>query len=131
MSDIDEKLREMLNDSVIILEANRDVGPRKWEVALNLFLDDVIPQLKQAFTDAGYIQMAYNPAKQEVAGKPVADVLQTDNTLMSGQEWYERFMKELQSKPDYIMSIFQEHDTDLIARGKVRHAARRAAGISE
>lgn len=53
MSNLEDRLREKLSESAIILEANRDVGPRKYEIALNLFLDDAIAQIKQAFADEG------------------------------------------------------------------------------
>jgi hypothetical protein len=136
---LDDKLREKLSESAIILEVNRDVGPRKYELALGLFLDDAIAQIKQAFADEGYIepsevanwQRTVNvltesltrgmrlPVKQYVA---LDKKRQSAHNLMTGQEWYDRFKKGATDK---------YHKNSAIQMWNILEAAKRAAGLTE
>lgn len=157
-SDLHTKLREKLSESVIILESNRDVGPRRWEIALNLFLDDAIVQIEQAFADEGYTKsktyclhqfvhsfcdrqhegetcilcntfrhMSKEDADSHQNTKHVADFSKGKlSNLMAGQEWYDRFEKEL-GKP----KVFVGYGYDDIGYDEddVINAAKRASGI--
>jgi hypothetical protein len=122
--ELDEKLKDILN--LINKSLAEDV--QMW----------VIPQIKQVFADAGYItpeqvaktqdlvnqmanlanDMARVPTVQYVS---ITDDQREARMLMTGQEWYDRFEKELKSGlalPE-VMDIW------------VRVSAKRAAGLSD
>lgn len=123
MSSLDDKLKDILSD----LEK---VSSGLIQVPWNQH-DRALQQIKQAFKDAGYVQMA---------GKPVDGVLQTDDTYQSGQytisvtgdkpyvgklltgaEWYNRFTKEL--------APYEYTHTHKVRIGGVLEAAKRASGL--
>lgn len=65
MSGLDEKLK-----AIVLAGPNGEHGHLSTEE---------IAQIRQAFEDEGYVQMAYNPVKREIQGKSVDDVLATDD----------------------------------------------------
>lgn len=76
MSDLDHKLREIVD-----LHPYADSGATKEQ------LSEKVAQIKQAFIDADWIP-------------PEASAGFRDRfNIMRGQEWYERFEKELEQKP--------------------------------
>lgn len=96
---IDDKLKEILSSSV-----GRFV---------NRAPDKIIADIKQAFADEGY-------EKPIFPNKLVKEVFEEHKVgLMSGQTWYERWLKQLNSNPGFLIS------TDYF------EAARRASGLNE
>lgn len=102
MSDLDGKLKEILSHADV--SNNRSVV---WSEA------ELIAEIHQAFADAGY-GITY------IDGKPITELMFNDGThLMTGQEWYDRFM-------DGLLLIKDES-----VRNHVISNARRAAGLEE
>lgn len=101
---IEDKLRDILNN----FHGDPD------------FLEANVEAVKNAFIEEGYVQMAYNPVKRELLGKPIGNVLST-NDVMTGQEFYDRFEREYHMRADWIsadpiMGDDAEHDVLLAAR---------------
>lgn len=96
-NDLDKKLEELL-DYADYSNNGADVKPK----------NVIVQHIKQVFADAGYTQ---EPHQFDVHG----------NLKINGQEWYERFEKELneyyeQAGADYVPQIVYE-------------AAKRATGL--
>ena len=72
MSDLDDKLRDIVKDKLVSY-----VNPYSM---LPDLLDSSVSEIKQAFTDEGYINLANVQMK----------------TLMSGKEWYDKLMAEVE-----------------------------------
>jgi len=77
MNDLDQKLREIWDESVIKAIDNRPGFSAQ-------IVPKAIAQIKQAFQDAGYSKV------KTIWHHP-------DVPVMTGPEWYERFRKELES----------------------------------
>ena len=109
MSTLDDRLRE-------ILRADR---------ANELAIAETIAQIKQAFADEGWIKI---PQIVEVEGK-----LETQHNFvdinnmryMTGQEWYDRFERELQR-----VAFVDEYDVRN-AVNQCWDAAMKAAGLDD
>lgn len=98
MASLDDKLRGIIGN-----------GYDRFDV------EKAIAQIKQAFADEGWI-------KPEGADL-IADVL---DDMMTGQEWYDRFMKEL---PDSIDLVHP--DREVFDRRWAITAAKKAAGLTD
>jgi len=91
MSDLDSKLDYILKSNAAVQRcADKD--------ALNDY-DKLIPAIKQAFSEAGYLQI---PMVEVVTrykqGKKPEVFMVNGKEVMSGQEWYDRFEAELTSQ---------------------------------
>lgn len=81
-------------------------------------LEETVPQIIQAFKDDGWLRTvdvsmpAFTPYNQE--------------PRMTGQEWYERFEKELEDMP-----IPDALDYKIAVQKPYTQAAKRASGIEE
>lgn len=73
-------------------------------------LKEAVKEFKQAFTDAGYVQAKNVHFHRYAKEQPI---------VMTGQEWYARFMAE-KDKPEYA-PMYRDEPLELIAK--------RAAGI--
>lgn len=130
---LDGKLKEIILANVF------DAGTYDVEGIDPETVDDVIPLIKQAFTEAGWI----TPEQRDKVVKMVNDMANLANdafqlptiqfvkinkaqtkaqNLMTGQEFYDRFKKELDKLSD-IKNLWD--GTPLL------DAAKRAAGIKE
>lgn len=89
MSSLDNKLREIL------------IATQPEEIPVTI--DEAVDQIKQAFAEAGYV--------------PIVGFLK-DNGWLTGQEWYERFEKQL---PPFSLVPFED----------IIEAAKRASGLEE
>ena len=98
MSDIDEKLREIIVNLL-------DTG-----MPNSISQDEAHKQIKQAFADAGYSYQERNLFKG----------LKLARTVMTGQEWYERFDRELDDYADISGDV---------SYSDCLKAAKRAAGL--
>jgi hypothetical protein len=115
MSDeLDKKLKEMLDEEVInpIVEAE-GVNPKDY---FGIDSDEIINKTKQAFREAGYIHspLVKLQFKRIESGE-----------LMTGQEFYDRFEKELPHHPNGEV----DDDRGYLTTSEVFRAARRAAGL--
>jgi hypothetical protein len=95
-SNLDDKLKEIFKDSDLMYSHATEV---------------LIAQIKQAFAEEGYFQV-------EVNGKIYTHNL-NDNRL-TGQEWYDRFEKEVVGRDWHVADILPAPQTE---------AARKASGI--
>lgn len=141
---MDDKLKIKLHEilakqhSMSILQANSDVKWREWAIA----------QLHQAFVEAGWapsdvrekadqlftdMQRLYKESEQTLISLKMArgyvytkpDEL---TKVMTGQEWYDRFEKELRGK---VFTCEAHSDVSVTkAVNKCMHAARKAAGLT-
>jgi hypothetical protein len=111
MSDLDEKLRDIfINDS-----KSKGLHDDNWENFV-VSPDKIIPQIKQAFADEGY---------QYVTRAEDSLVTRYHNgELMTGQEWYDRFVKELNTALPSL-PIFKFNTKE----AKIIKAVKRAAGL--
>lgn len=114
MIDLDNKLREILANII-----TQETGE---ETTAAMISDSYIGQIKQAFADEGYFRL--KSENLAAAGKV--------GYMLTGQEWYERFEKNLKGKLEY-----QQHDMGEMgkfirpeyAKNVSLEAAKRAAGI--
>lgn len=123
MSDLDEKLRKVI--SHIAPADNQQHRDRT---------SDAIAQIKQAFADEGYGHNLYI----NKVGK-----WQPMSGMMTGQEWYDRYQKELEqiqqdTLNDEIKELKKQWPKEPIYRlavrlsvGKMEEAVRRAAGVDD
>lgn len=125
MADLDDKLREILlapykypkGDGATMFDDKGDIP----------ILDTQIAQIKQAFAEAGYIShnskiyWAKHDDKMYIVNgsDPIKRV--SLSTLMTGQEWYDRFEKQVRKSPD----VDDWHYTHL----EVLEAAKKASGL--
>lgn len=116
-----DNLDDKLDNLSIWIEANRDVPPAVWEETI---WPEIKSRIKRTFANEGFVQMAYNPVKQEVIGKPIADILVSDD-CMTGQEWLSRFNDELK----FLISRGDGETWMGWGCGEVREAAKRASDI--
>lgn len=96
------------------------------EVQQHHLTEEDIETIKHAFIDAGWFKtpdVDGEPRKVTITYKENTDAKFAklrDYTLMTGQEWYDRFEKELQ-EIETLPGIFTTHDS--------RVAAKKASGI--
>lgn len=100
MNDLDENLRAIIQDRM------------NWKGTE----DDTIAAIKQAFVQAGYIHVY---ASQETQAAIANTML--GNKVLTGQEWYDRFVQECKNLEPNHPSIFDP----------VYIAALRAAGLDK
>lgn len=105
--ELDQKLVEILN------KARREQRPDARVL---------IPELKQAFADEGYVHIPQVEivTRYERGEKPELYMV-NGKKVMTGQEWYDRFVREYHNKADWIaadetMGDDAEHDVLLCAR---------------
>lgn len=109
---IDEKLREILRQNGLVVNAS-----------------DVIKATKQAFADEGYEKRIVHFDKYTPADLGFTELPEDYKVaeIMTGQDWYERFEKELSGKvlpypenaEEYVRNISNEYI----------EAAKRASGL--
>ncbi len=98
-------------------------------------LDNFIAQVKQAFTNEGYLPHVEAGKHVKVGDKlyitnGTDPLVQVDLAeFMTGQEWYERFKKEV-SKPSIEGTIYQVVH-ELRDQKQYLEAAKRASGLDE
>lgn len=127
MSDLDKKLQDILNTTYSFGNEDKDL---EFYGTSN---DDEIEAIKQAFIDEGWIP--YKPFEYTPEGKKPAwwsktpELMTGDEHkartagLMTGQEWYDRFEKEV---GQYEAGGWIDDTLD-----NVLLAAKKAAGIEE
>lgn len=137
MTNLNKKLREALSQSIQLTRIGRADMPKPknkvWFTAggdmFQLDFTQAIAQIKQAFQDEGYIHV---PQVEVVTryehGKKPEVYMVNGKEVMTGKEFYERFLKEL-GKPE----IFRGYGYDSVGYDEddVLEAARRAGGIDE
>lgn len=104
MNDLDAKLKQVIMDRVV------DIGSYDVEGIDPESVDAVIPEIKQAFVDEGYITPEQVRKTQELVnqvadlaynkwGQPVTMIADFSNgelnDLMTNQEWCEKFKQEV------------------------------------
>jgi hypothetical protein len=131
MGDLEEKLKEILKpwEDEIVSEYGTGINDNKKPQFIALA--QAIPAIKQAFKDAGWeAPIVYDKPPKQLFGEPIAlDELKPMNGdfglgPMYGQEFYNRFAKELDKTPTHIV-------TNRIPKPLALIAAKRAAGIEE
>lgn len=81
----------------------------------NMPIPNFVEKIKQCFADEGY---KFQPNLKELAGYTI-----NTKPTMTGAEWYDRFIKELDSLPEAITpGLFKETG--------INKAAKRASGVS-
>lgn len=117
MSNLDDKLRE------IYLTIDECPESKVCGTCIKL-ADDFVAQIKQAFADDGYVQI---PQVEVVtrweAGKKPEVFMVNGKEVMTGQEWFEKFVYALLEDGTY-----EEGDTKDL--DEVMDAARKAAGMT-
>jgi len=95
--DIDEKLREILRNGAFghyIKDDEGNLCPLDWSGSSDGYFDTYIARIKQAFADEGWSDTnLYTKDK-------LARFLKSEN-MMTGQEWYERFVKEYEQTKEF------------------------------
>lgn len=104
---LEDKLREILTQSV----------DAQWSQPQ---LKNAIAQIKQAFADAGWLNTNQTNAMMTLAAQ--------FSNRMTGQEWYERFEKEMHF---HIAAKDLDRGYEVLDRMAILKAARRAAGIED
>lgn len=117
MNDLDEKLKSIVGE-VSFTKADGSES----------HITEAVEKLKQAFTEAGYTKSIGKLVEDDVRQ---AFQLLRDGAIkmMTGQEWYDRFEKELfvnipTIEPTVIAAEF-------VSRAEVLRAAKRAANITK
>lgn len=128
MSNLDKKLRETLHK----------VGTVKIRSALDEVIEDGVAQIKQAFAEEGYVTPENAKKVQEIVNQmanlandafriPIIQYIKPNKAmtkaqnLMTGQEWYNRFVAELD----------KDGEIAIAGSGIIKGAAKRAAGLEE
>jgi len=122
MSDLDDKLREVLRYTV---NGERNIHATE--------MKETLAQIKQAFANAGYVQTLKTGDRTIVAnGKdPFGWIVYYPDEVMTGQEWYDRFMAEL-DKPLYNdTKKYQRQCPECGSPYLLETAAKRAAGLED
>jgi len=124
--DIDNKLREILRNGAFghyIEDDKGDFCPLDWSGSSDGYFDTYIARIKQAFADEGWSDTnLYTKDK-------LARFLKSEN-MMTGQEWYNRFKKELQELySDDPFFPLPDDSIDELTFGESLDAARKAGGI--
>ena len=91
---IDEKLKEIVWGASSISAGMDDFGALE-KSEQEQQVDETVAQIKQVFADEGYIKI---PQIREIKGKTETqhNLVDINNMgYMTGQDWYERFEKEL------------------------------------
>lgn len=132
MSDLDDKLVDILRwckEHETWNDFLKKSGKMEPEVGDYTSVEATsLQSIKQALTDEGYIKLPYAVKDKDNniyigSGKAFT----TDHKeLMTGQEWYERFEKEL---PDTELKAYLPSADIAYKRSKVMEVAKRAAGI--
>lgn len=116
-NELDNMLRE-------IVESNTHIGLDSDGLPILVALDEsMIAQIKQAFMDEGYIK----------ALLPSDPGYEIPTSYMTGQEWLERFERELKDKmfQDKIFP-YNKDDKDVLRTFRMcQEAARRASGTKD
>lgn len=133
MSDKEARAKAMLNESYpnALFAKLRDIMQFAYEYdyALNGGehgdIEEDIAHIKQAFKDAGWLYVPpLKASKGYVIKKGGEAVTIKPSEVMTGQEWYERFERELGKEVDHLMC-----GERLVCSGHVTKAAKKAAGI--
>ncbi len=123
MTDLDEKLEEILG--LYRRDIERHYGGRT--IGKTLTGDEAVNHIKQAFKDAGYIKpKIVLPTKRLTCNNCHRLVAMT--SLMTGQEWYEKFNESL-ADTFSMKGDFKEGYK--AAQASSLEAARRASGIEQ
>jgi hypothetical protein len=93
---------------------------------INNTADEWIPQIKQAFAAESYRQIL--TAKEQMQA---VEAHNADLVYMSGQEWYDRFEKELEPLLTYPIDDSGIVNYSCIMKDSVYIAARRATGLAD
>ena len=109
MSDLDDKLREIL-------------AKVKFYPTVEIPPSEAIAAIKQAFTEAGHKKFT-NRLDLETH-----NLTHTDKPLMTGQEWYDRFEKEMYFLIAMVWDDHKEHH-EILDREQILEAAKKAAGL--
>lgn len=111
MNDLDDKLRD-------IIDTARD-DPA------DIYDEQFVSQLKQAFADAGYVdsKLAHHQVR-----------MLNDKGYMTGQEWYDRFVKEFEKPFKRTFTAAEQKRANELGKEQIvcdwaYAAAQRAAGI--
>lgn len=129
MSDLDEKLNWILKSNAAV-QVNFDTS--SFDDYQNL-----IPDIKQAFADAGYVdasRMLKLSVLMSEQAKILADMAQSNlppiygTGLMTGQEWYERFLDEINKDKSLIPALDTIETPESMSDWVLRIAAK-AAGL--
>lgn len=131
MSDsLDDKLREILNNA------------RFDEIKSLDYTQHDIAQIKQAFADKGYVLIPQVELTDYSHGRPTDVFTVNGKEVMSGQDWCNRFEKEMYTlkKQEYKLGTFADDEekvrfyrdggTNFMYR-QALEAAKRAAGIDD
>lgn len=136
MSNLDKKLNKILSKHIKMLLTFAALNDDK---AGHETAERLIEQIKQAFADEEYTA-PNSKAYWAKHGDKVYIVNGQDpikrvdmQTLMTGQEWYDRFEEELANYTGWFMgddgAMHQHKDASLVGKSKAIEAAKRAAGI--
>lgn len=128
MDDIDEKLREILQPWLDEIQSEYGTGIKDEKKQPFIDYNNAIPAIKKAFKDEGYVKTTTdNTYRREELG------------LLTGQEWLERFEKELfnhDKKSDqlwyelYYMGKREYNNVQYrSAKRIILKAARKASGV--
>lgn len=112
MSRLDEELRKI---TVPVWHA----GQGTFDYPLN---DEGVEKVKQAFKDAGWFSLS----ESATGGRLISTVKQYEG-LMTGQEWYDRFSKEMSDR----FSMWGDGSNGFVELKPTKEAAKKAAGIEK
>jgi len=128
MTDLDKKLKEILLPAIHALDSDES--------------DTLVTQIKQAFADEGYEKVEYERTDQREPvverfgslgelGSPKMTIhewnkILSNKEIMTGQEWYNRFEKELETWKQYGDKVNYMWNTDTVLK-----AAKKASGLDK
>lgn len=122
-TDLDDKLREILKESANQYRDNNA---------------NCIAQIKKLFEEAGYVRTWVKKMQDEYyqrygdaeTGLKLAEAFLNGEILMTGQEWLERFEKELIKTPKHAVRVEGKYRV-MIEESSVFEAAERASGVED
>lgn len=156
MSSLDEKLLDIVREHVLVLADQRsgELTDEEFLEVANEVTPAYIEQIKQAFIDAGWVDVKkpitgdihgvgiYKVSEKLFTINGVDELVAHDGTkvkfdpeqpvMMTGQEWYDRFEKEVNNIGDNT-EISTAHGADGLPTAKQLslEVAKKASGLTE
>lgn len=122
MSDLDKKLREILPIVATGMEIDQDLA-----IKINYAPE----RIKQAFKDSGWVEPITDEERETmIASYAAAEYVKSET--MNGQEWFDRFIKELPPVGSDAVTVCGDKPKNwVVSWDDVERAAKKAAGLDK
>lgn len=126
MSELDEKLKKIIGEDETTLYIHT-LSEGEPDIECIHLTKEGLEQIKQAFVEDGWVRLDF--ADTGTAAVVAAEAKRNYESVMTGQDWYNRFEKELDQFTFATLHTANGVVEELTTRPTVFEAAKRAAGI--